>query len=534
MLLQTVPQALPDMAEEVRAAFSAAATNPRLAGGTEAAPAVDASPFSKEVEEEANGYFQKIYTGQQSIAEVVELLRQFQASSLKHEKDVFGCMLHNLFDEYRFFNKYPDKELRITALLFGSLIHRGLVSGPTLTLALRFVIESLRKPPGTKLHAFGCDALEQFKSRLVEWPAPLAWFTQHLAAIPHLRASHPELLAFLARTDAGGGAAAGPGSAGGGAQSMAQQQAAAQQAAEALDALSLGQAERAREASDAAEHQWLQAQQQAAQQRAASGLVPAGGGGLYGIAGLANPAAQVQPHPPGSLRDGVVPWLHSRGCQTCCPSACRRNAAQPTSCALPLCAQVSGGGGLGMGGVIGDLPRPLPAPSAKLEPSAPAFSPAPSFATALNIETLLAASENRTAAPPDDSIVDKLHFLCNNLSASNLDVKARDVKARLPEAHWPWFATYLVVKRASIEPNFHSLYLGLLEQLAEAALTRTVLNLTHVNIKARPCAGRAAPALLAARGRPLSRLPCRWSRAVRAASGTLLRSKPAPGRPRGH
>jgi CCR4-NOT transcription complex subunit 1 len=28
-------------------------------------------------------------------------------------------MIHNLFDEYRFFPKYPDKELKITAVLFG-------------------------------------------------------------------------------------------------------------------------------------------------------------------------------------------------------------------------------------------------------------------------------------------------------------------------------------------------------------------------------------------------------------------------------
>ena len=39
-----------------------------------------------------------------------------------------ACMIHNLFDEYRFFAKYPDKELSITAVLFGGLIQRGLVA----------------------------------------------------------------------------------------------------------------------------------------------------------------------------------------------------------------------------------------------------------------------------------------------------------------------------------------------------------------------------------------------------------------------
>ena len=114
VLMQTVPQLLPELGEELRATYAAAAAA-RLSGsgapggGLPLEASTPDSPFSKEVEEEANGYFQKIYTGQQSIADVVELLRGFQASAVKHEKDVFSCMLHNLFDEYRYFNKYPDK-----------------------------------------------------------------------------------------------------------------------------------------------------------------------------------------------------------------------------------------------------------------------------------------------------------------------------------------------------------------------------------------------------------------------------------------
>lgn len=36
-------------------------------------------------------------------------------------------MLRNLFEEYKFFPQYPDKELHITAQLFGGIIERGLV-----------------------------------------------------------------------------------------------------------------------------------------------------------------------------------------------------------------------------------------------------------------------------------------------------------------------------------------------------------------------------------------------------------------------
>lgn len=36
-------------------------------------------------------------------------------------------MLRNLFEEYKFFPQYPDKELHITAQLFGGIIEQGLV-----------------------------------------------------------------------------------------------------------------------------------------------------------------------------------------------------------------------------------------------------------------------------------------------------------------------------------------------------------------------------------------------------------------------
>jgi len=37
-------------------------------------------------------------------------------------------MLRNLFEEYRFFHQYPDKELHTTAVFFGSIIDQGLVT----------------------------------------------------------------------------------------------------------------------------------------------------------------------------------------------------------------------------------------------------------------------------------------------------------------------------------------------------------------------------------------------------------------------
>lgn len=79
-------------------------------------------------------------------------------------------MVHNLFDEYQFFSKYPEKELRITGILFGQLIQHQLVSYVSLGIALRYVLEALKKAPQTKMFKFGVFALQQFKLRLGEWP----------------------------------------------------------------------------------------------------------------------------------------------------------------------------------------------------------------------------------------------------------------------------------------------------------------------------------------------------------------------------
>lgn len=47
----------------------------------------------------------------------------------------------------------------------------------------------------------------------------------------------------------------------------------------------------------------------------------------------------------------------------------------------------------------------------------------PSIANASNIDTLLGASEKSELAQPSESIQDKVHFIFNNISSSNLTQK---------------------------------------------------------------------------------------------------------------
>ena len=52
---------------------------------------------------------------------------KFKNSSEAEEKDIFACMIQNLFDELKFFHRYPEKELLTTAELFGQIINHSII-----------------------------------------------------------------------------------------------------------------------------------------------------------------------------------------------------------------------------------------------------------------------------------------------------------------------------------------------------------------------------------------------------------------------
>lgn len=64
--------------------------------------------------------------------------------------------------------------------------------------------------------------------------------------------------------------------------------------------------------------------------------------------------------------------------------------------------------------------------------------------------------------------------------------KKEDLKDALgndADDYVPWLAQYLVMKRASIEPNFHNLYSSFLEKLCNEKLYEAVLKETFANIR---------------------------------------------------
>ncbi|KAM3608781.1 uncharacterized protein V6R79_004573 [Siganus canaliculatus] len=347
--------------------------------------------FSKEIDDEANSYFQRIYNHPphptMSVDEVLEMLQRFKDSTIKREREVFNCMLRNLFEEYRFFPQYPDKELHITACLFGGIIEKGLVTYMALGLALRYVLEALRKPYGSKMYYFGIAALDRFKNRLKDYPQ----YCQHLASIAHFLQFPHHLQEYI----------------------------------------------------------------EYGQQSRDPPVKMQGSITTPGSLALAHVQAQAQqPGAPKAPQPGQPSTLVTTTTTT-------TTAAKTTTITRPTQSNFKK-----------DVP--------------------PSINTT-NIDTLLVATDQteRIVEPPEN-VQEKIAFIFNNLSQSNMTQKVEELKETVKEEFMPWVSQYLVMKRVSIEPNFHSLYSNFLDTLKNPEFVKMVLNETYRNIKVLLTSDKAA------------------------------------------
>ncbi|KAG6976448.1 hypothetical protein JG688_00001370 [Phytophthora aleatoria] len=374
------------------------------AGGEGVSSGGDASTYTAEmIEEQANAYFQQIYTSEQNINDVVAMLKRFQGSRDERERQIFYCMIHNLFDEYRFFPRYPEMELRITGVLFGKLIEHQVLPPNFLQTALRSVLESLREPVNSKFFFFGACALQQFVPRLRELPA----YCTNLSQIPHLQHALPEIMRQVNQVT----------------RSIAVSGPSVDASAGTGVALSLG------------------------------GALPPLGGATEGDGAprLSSSAAAFgagSPPPVAKAQDDI-------GIQI--PSSILSRSAGPS----------------------------LTSPSL----NAPAGSPSPPAVPApeLKVDHIFHESskvdETEAIEQPDENVKDRIHFIVNNMSISNLEAKIPEVrKMLLPEYH-AWLANYLVVKRILTQPNYHTVYLIFIEKLVRPELEREILKRTLQNAR---------------------------------------------------
>ncbi|SCP04373.1 CCR4-NOT transcription complex subunit 1, putative [Plasmodium ovale] len=151
---------------------------------------VDEGALNK-YEVEVNGYFAKLYTGEITVNTMLDIMKSLSCSPKgSKNNDVYKSMLLILFNECRFFPKYPSEELDTTAQLFGKLIkHNLLISyGNTLAVALKCILEALRKVNDSKMFNFGITALEQFEDSLICYPS----FLCSLISVNNLRQYNPQ------------------------------------------------------------------------------------------------------------------------------------------------------------------------------------------------------------------------------------------------------------------------------------------------------------------------------------------------------
>lgn len=304
--------------------------------------------FKPDVEEEANAYYERIYSGEISVDDMIERLKMFSQSKNPREQDVFACMIHNLFDEYHFFPKYPDKELSITSVLFGLLVQNHLVSYVSLGIALRCVLDALRNPLGSKMFNFGLQAVMQFQGRLSEWPQ----FCASLLQITQLQQANPDLARFIA-----------------------------------------------------ASLQSAQVQQQQQQ-------------GDVDLPNQATQQQQPQPQPPQQQRPMDVGSAEG----------------------IPVFTAIH----------VPDVPKPV---------------------------------EGIAYETPAEDTQDKILFIINNIARNNMEDKSSELVKILDASSYKWFSNYLVVKRVSLEPNYHDLYLLLIDSLNSTLLYQHVLRETYANIQ---------------------------------------------------
>lgn len=399
-------------------------------------PSGEASPpaFTAEmIEEQANAYFQQIYTSEQNINDVVAMLKRFQGSRDERERQIFYCMIHNLFDEYRFFPRYPEMELRITGVLFGKLIEHQVLPPNFLQTALRSVLESLREPVNSKFFFFGACALQQFVPRLRELPA----YCTNLSQIPHLQHALPEIMRQVnqvTRSIALSGKApemgAGLGGALGGDLSV--------DASGKLSPLSIGGATAFAAAGAAAA-----AAASSALSPPPSGLSSLADNGLGGTSKALTPSKLLQ----ANSDDGF----------------------------LMLGAQISQSLLLNRSATASTSPKLI---------TAPQQAPPPAVLEVNHIfHESSQVDDDEDIVQPDENIKDRIHFIVNNMSISNLDAKIPEVRKMLLDTYHAWLANYLVVKRISTQPNYHTVYLIFIEKLMRPDLEREILKRTLQNAR---------------------------------------------------
>lgn len=361
--------------------------------------------ITEEIEQQANAFFTDIFNSKMTIEQAIETLKNLKISKSENDQTLFACIVHNLFDEYRFFDQYPGEQLKKVAKLFGAIIQHNVIIAKTLRYALIYVLQALESQ-NAKMVQFALLALYQFRARLPEWPQVI----NHLrSSVRPLQTTFPEYVGYLN-----------------------------------------------------------------------SILVPLGGVATQ-------PADSSQPN---LSTGGTLPGIQQN------VQAIQQNMQNLQYLQSSL-QNMSSGAPMGQ---VPSTKVPSPVVSQPVSTSSVPSTPTKdsrkmsgddkegpssgSLGFQLDISTLTQNANENKIIRPDDDVADKIHFILNNLSMANLAEKGGELEKYLKPELYPYFASYLVTNRASLEPNFHKLYAKFLSTLNVKTLDMEVLQFTYTNIRA--------------------------------------------------
>eukprot|EP00928_Gymnodinium_smaydae_P097823 TRINITY_DN894_c1_g2_i1.p1 TRINITY_DN894_c1_g2~~TRINITY_DN894_c1_g2_i1.p1 ORF type:complete len:2458 (+),score=390.25 TRINITY_DN894_c1_g2_i1:119-7492(+) len=382
------------------------------------------------LEAAANQYFSSLYSGVLSVQSLVEMLTRFKSepeSSWNHS--VYDRIVQSLFDECRYFPKYPEEDLVVTGKLFGSLINYELVEPAKMSTALRCILEAFRRPE-RKMFNFAVLALEEVLPKLPTWPQLCSQVTQ----MDQLAEHYPSYVQYARDI-----LAALPPEA----------KRSIQLRPDFLQKYSMPPPP-PKQGTQAAESARPSAASAASRGRDTQGA-------------NAPPATMPPPRqpPPPAPVDNMPPAV--------------AHPARPADMPAPprILAKADSAAGRAKAAAV----APVASGGASSSTQA-AVGGATLHGGPQTVEQLLNDPELQVEQPPA-WFADNVAQIFNSLSKDNLEQKTEALRNILSPEHCAWFANYVVKNRASKEVNHHPLYISFLEQSEYPKIFEHITNTTY-------------------------------------------------------
>ena len=126
--------------------------------------------FSIEIEDHASRLFEKLFSREINVEDLISLLKSFQNSDDQENRDIFTCTISNLLQEFKFLGQYPDSELFLTGSLTGALLRSSLIPKSLEGVFIQKIKEFLVNSKDSKLHRFALHTLSYLSDLGEKWP----------------------------------------------------------------------------------------------------------------------------------------------------------------------------------------------------------------------------------------------------------------------------------------------------------------------------------------------------------------------------